>query len=283
MQKSAIAILLVEEGNDEKSIIRELLDKQALVNFKVTRVHRNKLEFQTIDTQFDAIFLDINPLTGDFLAEIKRVSSVNVEAPIIVLTDSRDPSLVKQVIQAGAQDCLYKEKITSESLVHAIISSIERKKQEKASTTRLDELENILKVARAGSWQWNYQTRQLSLNDETLELFGLDLQKITGDFEDHCLKAIRPNDKQRVMLAYNAFLAGKELKPVEFLVTLPDGSDRLVVSIVGKLKLDDEGHPLLISGILLDSSANKLQRDELLKRDKEITLLYKTSQKISEA
>jgi signal transduction histidine kinase/DNA-binding response OmpR family regulator len=283
MQKPSISLLLIEEGKDEKSTIRGLLDKQALVNFKVTRVQRNQFEFQNFDTQFDAILLDINPLTGDVLAEIKRVSSRDVEAPITVLTDSRDPGLVKQVIQVGAQDCLYKNGITSESLVHAVISSIERKQKETTSTTRLDELENILKVARAGSWQWNYQTGQLSLNDETLELFGLDPQKITGNFEDHCLKAIRPSDQQRVKLAYNTFLAGKELKPVEFLITLPDGSDRLVVSIVGKLKRDGEGNPLLISGILLDSSVNKRQKDELFKRDKEITLLYKTSQKISES
>jgi signal transduction histidine kinase/DNA-binding response OmpR family regulator len=282
MQKPSISLLLVEEGKVEKNTVRGLLENHALFDFSITRIDHDQFEFQN-NIKYDVILLDVNPLTGDVLEEIKRVSSSDVEAPIIVLTDSRDPGLVNQVIQAGAQDCLYKNGMTSESLFHAIIASIERTQKETTSSTRLDELENILKVAKAGSWQWNYQTRQLSLNDETLELFGLDPQKITGNFEDHCLKAIRPIDQQRVTLAYNTFLAGKELKPVEFLITLPDGSDRLVASIVGKLKRDDDGHPLLISGILLDSSTNKRQKDEILKRDKEITLLYKTSQKISES
>ena len=124
-------ILLVEDNPGDARLAEELLNECSDFDVHVTCVGsvsdaRSALSKQAIDL----IFLDLALPDSKGLEGLRRLTSMSLNAPIIVLSGSEDKSLALEALKHGAQDYLIKGTMNAAALSRIIGYSIERKAAE---------------------------------------------------------------------------------------------------------------------------------------------------------
>ncbi|NTV96005.1 MAG: PAS domain S-box protein, partial [Thiobacillus sp.] len=131
----------------------------------------------------------------------------------------------------------------------------------------LRESENALRlaqqVARIGSWQFDIPTNLLTWSEETYRLFALppDAPLTQERFADR----IHPDDRERVLAAWNAALAGA---PYDIEHRIQAGDEIRWVRELARISFDAEGNPLCATGTVQDIS-DRVQARELLSASEE--------------
>ncbi len=130
--------------------------------------------------KFDCIFLDymLKEMTG--LDVLKEVRSEGINTPIVILTGQRDEQTVVKLMQAGANDYISKDALTSETLRLSIentsrIYKVNKQKllAEEALITSEARLAEAQKIASVGNWEYNISSRQLFLSEEAARILNL--------------------------------------------------------------------------------------------------------------
>ncbi len=124
------------------------LDREAII-WSLRKTDFHCIEFQSgeeglagLSQPHDIILLDHKLRDMDGLTFLDIISKERLtKAPVIMLTGSENPAIVKQALQLGAQDYLIKGHYTDDTLVRAINYSIERKKLEVMLTDAKDAAE----------------------------------------------------------------------------------------------------------------------------------------------
>ncbi len=128
MSSESIKILLIEEDSTYISCLREPLQEAEHSFPYFTLVHVNSLEqaFASLaEADIDIILLDLCLPDAQGIQALQQVRERVPDIPIVVLTDG-DEQEAAYALQHGAQDYLIKERLWSDSLVHALLCSIER-------------------------------------------------------------------------------------------------------------------------------------------------------------
>ncbi|MBC7837612.1 MAG: response regulator [Nitrospiraceae bacterium] len=121
-------ILLVEDNPGDARLAQELLDECSDFDFHVTCVGRVSDARDVLSKQaIDLIFLDLGLPDSEGLEGLRRLTSMLLNAPIIVLSGSNDKALALEALKHGAQDYLIKGTMNAEALSRVIQFSIERK------------------------------------------------------------------------------------------------------------------------------------------------------------
>src|ERR1044072_703853 len=124
-------ILLVEDNLGDARLAQELLNECPDLDVHVTNVGRVSDARSVLSKQaVDLIFLDLGLPDSKGLEGLRRLTSMMLNAPIIVLTGSDDKTLALEALKHGAQDYLIKGTINPEALSHTMEYSIERKAAE---------------------------------------------------------------------------------------------------------------------------------------------------------
>ena len=124
--KEHIKILLFEDNAADADLVSEYLELSNL-NFDILLVQRLADGVQALSDQtFDLVLLDLSLPDSSGLATLKAVSAVVRDEVIIVLTGADDEELSLQALQAGAQDYLFKDRLSGEVLRRSIRYAIER-------------------------------------------------------------------------------------------------------------------------------------------------------------
>ena len=124
-------ILLVEDNLGDARLAQELLNECADFDAHVTNVGRVSDARSVLSKQaIDLIFLDLGLPDSKGLEGLRRLTSMMLNAPIIVLTGSDDKTLALEALKHGAQDYLVKGTINAEALTRTMEYSIERKAAE---------------------------------------------------------------------------------------------------------------------------------------------------------
>lgn len=109
--------------------------------------------------------------------------------------------------------------------------------------------------AKAGVWDWNLETGELTWSDELFTLFGLDPATDRADY-DLWRKLVHPDDLERVEArAKDALESGKPLYN-EYRIVMPGGETKWLASI-GNTSRDESGKPLRMSGLSIDLTERK--------------------------
>ncbi len=94
-------------------------------------------------------------------------------------------------------------------------------------------------------------------------LFGLDPQKDNASFETW-EAVLHPDDRKSTVSRIDKALKEHSLMVNEFRVIHPDGQIRWI-SAMGRGLYDDQGRPLRMTGICLDTTGRKQSEEELVR------------------
>ncbi|MFQ3223831.1 MAG: two-component system cell cycle sensor histidine kinase/response regulator CckA [Lentimonas sp.] len=124
--KEHIQILLFEDNSADADLVSEYLELSNL-SFDILLVKRLADGLQALKGQvFDLVLLDLSLPDSSGIETLKAVSAVARGEVIIVLTGADDEPLSLEALQEGAQDYLFKDRLSGEVLRRSIRYAIER-------------------------------------------------------------------------------------------------------------------------------------------------------------
>lgn len=117
------------------------------------------------------------------------------------------------------------------------------------------------RIGHMGHWEWEVDSGRLVWSPEIYRLFGLDPQGEPLTYEGF-LTRVHPDDRERVVRAVEAALAGDEPYHVVHRIRMPDGSVRYMEER-GAVERDDDGRPVRMVGTVQDVTENEQMRHRL--------------------
>jgi PAS domain S-box-containing protein len=143
----------------------------------------------------------------------------------------------------------------------------EQKELLKSIQQYAEDLNKAQAVANVGSWKWNVLTNELTWSDQMYTIFGIDKDEFTGHLPDVIDKAIHPEDRPAVEASNTSVAEHGKPIPVEYRIIHPGGTIRTVWAEAGELVTDEEGNPMILSGIVQDITERKRTETQLLLQD----------------
>ena len=133
-----------------------------------------------------------------------------------------------------------------------------------------EELENAQRIAHVGSWRWDTVTdRLISCSQEYANIFGVSLDRIHAYFEHEFKTALHPDDRERVVKAFQINNQQKSGYKIEYRIIRPDGQTRTIIErgeptqVVNGVILEQQGSIQDITERVEDESA-KRRSEEML-------------------
>lgn len=131
MDNGTIAILLVDDDEDDYVLIRDWISEITAVRFTLDWVATYDAAIEAIaQNHHDVYLLDYRLGERDGLELLREAVANGCSAPIILLTGQGDHKVDVEAMKAGAADYLDKGKIGAYALEHSIRYAIERKRAE---------------------------------------------------------------------------------------------------------------------------------------------------------
>ena len=128
-------------------------------------------------------------------------------------------------------------------------------------------VESAMAAAEIGSWVWDLQTDEARVDRNLAALYGFDDEKKLNDDPVLRRQLIHPDDLAAVGGAEAQALRTGVLPSTEFRIVQPDGTLRWVARR-GKMHFDAAGRPVLMAGVLIDVTAQKLAEHALGKSER---------------
>ncbi|MFA7431929.1 MAG: PAS domain S-box protein, partial [Rhodospirillaceae bacterium] len=124
---------------------------------------------------------------------------------------------------------------------------------------RLRVSENRLQRSQAyaniGTWEWNIETGELYWSDRIPALFGYGPGELETSYENF-LAAVHPDDRDAVVTAVEACIAGKAPYDMEHRIVWPNGTVRWLLER-GDVERDSDGRPNRMLGVVQDITRMK--------------------------
>lgn len=142
-------LLLIEqtpEGTDYLSFLLGQFSPLAVDWIHVTSL--GQAIAQLSESGVHGVLLDVTVSDGPVHTMISQMCAAAPETPIVVLADKWDDALAQQVIQAGAQDYLLKERTDASLLMRALYIAVKRKQGEAAQEGLIRRLWRVLSISR---------------------------------------------------------------------------------------------------------------------------------------
>lgn len=143
----------------------------------------------------------------------------------------------------------------------------------KASERTLEEAEQI---AHLGNWDWDIVGDTLVWSDEIYRVFGLTPQQFGATYEAF-LESVHRDDREKVVAAVNAALAGEVDYDIEHRIVLPDGTVRFVHERAVVHRASD-GTPQRMLGIVHDNTVHVQAEHELTRLNNALRTLSRCNQ-----
>lgn len=124
----ALQILVVEDDPEYASVVTEWLQEQA-EGRPLDITVANRLEDAVTFVQQHSpscVLLDLRLPEASGLKTLLRMQDVAPQVPVVVLTETGDPTMAAKTLRAGAQDYLVKSELDERLLLGLVLSAIER-------------------------------------------------------------------------------------------------------------------------------------------------------------
>lgn len=154
------------------------------------------------------------------------------------------------------------------AMIRDVTERVRDQEKLRDSAARLRESEAHLlqaqRIAKLGSWELDIRDGSLRWSDQIYEIFGIDKSQFPNHFEAF-LERVHPEDRDDLLRAQHAALAGISRLNYEHRIITPEGTEKVVME-QADLKFDDKGKPWKLSGIVLDITDRKRAELEREKR-----------------
>ncbi|MGB6015837.1 MAG: PAS domain-containing protein, partial [Nodosilinea sp.] len=143
--------------------------------------------------------------------------------------------------------------------------------EQKQTNAALRENEQLLRLAlagaKAGSWDWNLQTNDVTWSPENHDLYGVSTANEVNWYR-LWYNTIHPDDRERVRLDLLRAIEQRQVEfKIEFRIVHPQRGLRWLLGR-GRFTLNERGEPTRLSGINLDITDRK-QTEENLRQSEE--------------
>lgn len=139
-----VRILCIEDSEDDFLLFRTHLGRNRFFKFDATQQTRIKDALSYLEGHsFDVIFLDLHLPDASGCETLSMIFDKVSHTPIIVRTDSEDPTFTYDAIDRGAQDFILKSNEDSNQLARAIIIAMRRKQFEQKILLEKDTAERL--------------------------------------------------------------------------------------------------------------------------------------------
>ena len=140
-----------------------------------------------------------------------------------------------------------------------------RKQMEEELQRSKDRLIEAQRMARVGSFELDFETRQVRFSEEGRRIFGLPEGPV--DFMELAARVLAPGEQERMLAELNRVVSEGAPSTEDYRLVFPDGTEHFVHAR-GKVVCDDDGRPLRLVGSLQDITEKKraeLEREELIR------------------
>lgn len=138
MNAAVTRVLIIDDDDFDRMKVRRVL-KQSGINALVEECADGEQGLLRIEReQFDVVFCDYHLPGDNGLTILNFVRAAGIDTPIIMLTGIGDERLAVEMIKAGANDYLHKDKLNAETLLHALTQALRlhRAEQERVEAER---------------------------------------------------------------------------------------------------------------------------------------------------
>ncbi len=246
-----IQILLFEDNAADADLVAEYLDLSKL-NFTITVAKRLADGLQHLkNNHYDIILLDLSLPDSQGTQTLQTVIDASSEEVIIVLTGADDEELSLEALQVGAQDYLFKDRLSGEVLRRSIRYAIERS--------------NLLRRLEAHNAEILYREALLR------RIFDANTDSMLILSREYEIKFLNPAAAQ-LLEADPKKLVGEifpfEVKGGEFTeLEIPEPADGTRIVELSAVDLIWEGESALL--VILRDITKRRQTELALKREKE--------------
>ena len=156
-----------------------------------------------------------------------------------------------------------------ESQVAVLFKDVtERRRSEEQLRKATDRLEGAHAAAELGMWTWDVQADHLIADGNLAFLFGIDARVAAeGSPAEPYIQRVHPEDQPLMREKLSEALAKGGTYAVEYRVSGADGRERWV-AWRGRAKLDAQGRPQWLHGVVLDVTERR-QAEESLRKSEE--------------
>ncbi len=140
----------------------------------------------------------------------------------------------------------------------------ERKQTNEALHNNEQQLRLALAGAKAGTWDWNIQTNEVTWSPENYDLYGVGTANAANWFRIW-YNTIHPDDREQVRRELLHAIQRREIEfEIEFRIVHSQRGVRWLLGL-GRFTLNEQGEPIRLSGINLDITDRK-QTEETLRQ-----------------
>jgi PAS domain S-box-containing protein len=289
--------------DDSPTYLHELSEELHKEGYDVIPARSGKEALELLEVeQVDCILLDLlmPELSGQETCRIIKKTLAWRNVPLLILTAVEETKAMVEGINAGADDYITKSsdfqvlkarlraqlrRKQFEDEYGAIRERLFQKEIEAARAKAAQEiaearasfepllhneawLNNVVRVAHLGAWDWDLLKNAQSWSDEQFRILGLEPGTVEPSY-DRFLQALHPEDRQRVAEAVKQALAGECRFQADCRFIWPNGEARHVVC-QGEICRNEFDQPVRIIGTLLDVTERKRAEEELARRAEEL-------------
>ncbi|WP_066496230.1 diguanylate cyclase [Abyssisolibacter fermentans] len=159
--------------------------------------------------------------------------------------------------------------------VGAIRDLTERKKAEMKLLISEKSLKRAQKIARIGSWEWNFITDESDISDEMYRIFGINKKLKQINFKMFIKNCAHPEYRHVLEESTDRIIESGKEETIEYKIVRASGEERWVRG-EASLVYDEEGKPFKLAGTVQDITDQKLAKKALQENLKFLQLLIDT-------
>jgi signal transduction histidine kinase len=204
-------VLLVEDNPNDIALLKRVLPRLNLENWQFseaeTLADATALYAGSCRQTFDLVLLDLGLPDSQGLDTLQQFRQVEIDAPVVILTGLNDQALALQAIDAGAQDYLVKDNITTERLYQSLQFAWKRQQQinavrlKSAQSLQAERAANVFKTQLLGMVSHEFRNPLGTIVNALEVLFDQ-----TSDSNQRWLKRIQQAADQLLFLMEDSLL-----------------------------------------------------------------------------
>lgn len=278
-----LTVLLIDDNPDD----RALVERQLKLQLDEPRVlHAGTADaFEAIlgNEDFDVAVTDYQLRWSDGIAVLHELKRRFPERPVIMFTGSGSEEVAVAAMKDGLDDYVTKTAKHYPRVPFAVRACVERAQQRRhleeareRETLAKARLEITLEAAGMGTWQVDLRNETVAYSEAVGPMFGRERGFVHAGVDDWAAD-LHPDDRPKVLAAWDEAVHGVRPYRVEFRVVGADGVTRWVAS-AAKVLRDEAGAAVLVVGGVRDITAEvevqedlKRQRAELQEADRQKT------------